>query len=131
MLRKHLLNKGSVTPLLVASAAVVLFYRVSTASGVYVRLSEAFFQAGLLSLLLGLCCIVRNGGLFKGLSYVSYRLYKRKINKQKKEKTIPAGEKEDSFVTFIAKKYAKKWASVPYFVFGGILMLLYILLLIP
>jgi len=129
MLRKLLFNRGSVAPLLITIVAVVLFYRVSHVSDVYVRLAEAFFQTALISLLLGLCCIVRNGGLFKGLTYIRYRIHKKNMRKQK-EKNISADEREENFAQFINERYSKKWVVAPYFIFSSVYILMYIALLI-
>jgi len=125
MLRKLLLRKKNITPFLITTVAAALFYRVSAVYDLHTRLSETFFQAALLSLLLGLCCVVRNGGLFKGLSYIGYRKYKKDFKKQKKENAIHTDEQEDNFAQFVTKKYSAKWDGTPYFILGSVYALLF------
>ena len=127
MLQKLLFNKRSIFPLLLIASAAVFFYKGTQADSIYHKLSETFFQTALTSLLLGLCCVVRNGGLFKGLTYIRYRMYRSDVKKQKKYRTIPANEKEDDYAQYIVGVYSKKWNSAPYFFFSGTLVLFYIL----
>lgn len=130
MLRKHLFNKQSIAPFLITAVVAVLFFQISVVTDVHVRFTETFFKAGLFSLIIGLCSVVRNGGLFKGLSYIGYRKYKRDVRKQNENNTSDDDVKEDNFEQFIAKKYAVKWIGVPYFVLTGVYALLFIVFLL-
>ena len=129
LFRKHLFNMENITPLIFTSVIAILWYRLSPEENTMIRLSDTLFITALASFLLGLSCIVRNGGLLKYFAYISYRKYKNEMKRRKKNKAIPVDKKEDDYITFITNKYAVKWKVAPHFVFSGIYAVLFVLLL--
>ena len=108
--------------LIFAVVAVLLVYillaLVDRGMAAESRITEALFFSSLILFILALSCIVRNGGLFKSLSYINYR-----IKKSKDEEKRP-------FADYVREKYENKWSSLPFFLGSLFLALLYCLLLI-
>ena len=77
------------------------------------RIPEALFFGSLVLFLFALSCIVRNGGLFKSLSYINYRIKKSKE------------EEKRSFADYVVEKYENKWNALPFFMGAFLLQLIY------
>ena len=113
----------------ISAITLLIVYFLSFLSGSEViggsRLTVSLFYSGILLLLLGLSCLVRNSGLFKSVSYIGYLVKKSRLNKAKINGTANEDEELGSFADYVIEKYSNKWSSSPFFFGAGILLILY------
>ena len=86
------------------------------------------FYSAIFLFLIGLSCIVRNGGLFKTLSYVGY--FNKRARIRRKINTGELTEKDalGSFTDYVLEKYEKKWSFSHFFIVSAALFFIYAIL---
>ena len=91
---------------------------------------SAFFFSGLIQFLFGLCCIVRNGGLFKTYAFLGYIMQKDKMKKDIRRGILASDTKLPSFTDYILERYTTKWDGSVMFAGAGLMFFIYAVMFI-
>ena len=108
-----------------AALLVLLFFLISKEADTRERLAHALFFSGLIEMLAFLGCLVRNGGIFKTLSYFQYRRKKKRIKDEIDHGVLPPDTRAENFQEYVMKKYETKWNGIPFLVCGAVMLALY------
>jgi len=88
------------------------------------------FYTAIFMFLAGLACIVRNGGMFKTLSYISYYNKRAKIRRQINNGELTEKDALGSFTDYVLEKYETQWGFGHLFIMSALLFALYGILLL-
>ena len=121
-------QKGFIFTSSFGAVLVLLFFLISKEAAPGERFAHALFFSGLIEMLAFLACLVRNGGIFKTLSYFQYRRKRKRLKDEIDHGILPPDTHVANFQEFVMDKYERKWNGIPFFVCGAALLALYALL---
>ena len=116
--------------IMVASSAIfiaIMYYLTQSfvTENVSSRIEYALFLAALAQVCTGLGVIVRNGGVFKTMSFIPY--YNKKVRTRKKirDGELPKDADIGSFADYVNEKYQNPWPTMPFFAGAVLLAVVY------
>jgi len=83
------------------------------------------FYTAIFMFLAGLACIVRNGGMFKSLSYIKYFNKRARIRRKINNGELTEKDALGSFTDYVLEKYETQWGFWHLFIMSAVLFALY------